>query len=74
MLKNITLGQYFPGSSIIHRLDPRFKLVIAIALIVLVFVIHTWWGYLAVAAFIVAAMLMSRISLKFSILFPVSFD
>ena len=64
MLKNITLGQYFPGSSIIHRLDPRFKLVIAIALIVLVFVIHTWWGYLAVAAFIVAAMLMSRISLK----------
>ena len=67
MLKNITLGQYFPGSSIIHRLDPRFKLVIAIALIVLVFVIHTWWGYLAVAAFIVAAMLMSRISLKFLI-------
>lgn len=67
MLKNVTLGQYFPGSSIIHRLDARFKLVIAIALIVLVFVIHTWWGYLAVAAFIVAAMLMSKISLKFLI-------
>lgn len=67
MLKNITLGQYFPGSSAIHKLDPRFKLVIAIALIVLVFIVHTWWGYLAVAAYIVAAMLMSQISLKYLI-------
>ena len=38
MLKDITFGQYFPGESIIHRLDPRMKLVLIIAYIVLLFV------------------------------------
>ena len=38
MLKDITFGQYFPGDSIIHRLDPRMKLVLIIAYIVLLFV------------------------------------
>ena len=37
MIKNITLGQYFPGDSIIHRLDPRTKLLLAIAMIVAIF-------------------------------------
>ena len=35
MLKDITFGQYFPGDSIIHRLDPRMKLILIIAYIVL---------------------------------------
>ena len=37
MLKDITLGQYFPGGSPLHRLDPRFKLLLMIAFVVLVF-------------------------------------
>ena len=37
MLKDITIGQYFPGNSIIHRLDPRFKIVITIIFIVMLF-------------------------------------
>lgn len=37
MLKDITLGQYFPGESIIHRLDPRFKLIIVIIYMVMLF-------------------------------------
>lgn len=37
MLKDITLGQYFPGTSILHRLDPRMKIVLAIAYIVMLF-------------------------------------
>ena len=48
MIKNITLGQYFPGNSIIHRMDPRMKLVLTIALIVLIFCIHSVIGYAAV--------------------------
>ena len=31
MLKDITLGQYFPGNSVIHRLDPRAKLIVLVA-------------------------------------------
>ena len=37
MLKDITLGQYFPGNSVIHRLDPRTKLVMLVVYIVALF-------------------------------------
>lgn len=37
MLKDITIGQYFPGSSPIHRMDPRMKIILAIAYIVMLF-------------------------------------
>ena len=37
MLKNITIGQYFPGNSFVHRLDPRTKLLLTLGLIVVVF-------------------------------------
>ena len=37
MLSNITIGQYFPGNSLLHRLDPRTKLVVLFALIVALF-------------------------------------
>ena len=39
MIKDITLGQYFPGNSAIHRLDPRTKLLGMIAYIVIVFLV-----------------------------------
>jgi len=64
MIKNITLGQYFPGDSLIHRLDARTKLLVSIAIIVLVFVAKTWWGYLAIAALLLLAGLLSRVSLR----------
>ena len=38
-MKNVTLGQFFPGDSFLYKLDPRAKLLMAIALIVLVFII-----------------------------------
>ena len=37
MLKDITLGQYFPGSSFVHRMDPRFKIVIVLLYIIMLF-------------------------------------
>ena len=42
MLKDITLGQYFPGNSVIHRLDPRTKLLGLILYIVALFVADGW--------------------------------
>ena len=64
-MKNVALGQYFPGSSLMHRLDPRVKLVLTIAVIVLIFFVHTYWGYLAVLAMLMLAVACSRISVKF---------
>ena len=65
MIKNITLGQYFPGESPIHRMDPRVKLLLVIALIVVVFLVQTVIGYVAVTLYLASAILLSRIPFKF---------
>ncbi len=65
MIKNVSLGQYFPGNSVIHRLDPRIKLVLVIAIIVLIFMMDTLIGNLVVFAFLVATIILSRVNVKF---------
>ena len=58
MLSDITIGQFFPGNSVLHRIDPRVKLALTFIYIVAVFIPRNWWGLgLAVAALIGAALL-----------------
>lgn len=45
MLRDITLGQYFPGNTIVHRLDPRTKLILVILYIVALFNAQSWLSY-----------------------------
>ncbi|MBQ9942251.1 MAG: energy-coupling factor transporter transmembrane protein EcfT [Christensenellaceae bacterium] len=65
MIKNMTLGQYFPGNSIIHRMDPRMKLILTILLIVVVFFCQSVWSYCAVVALLLFAILLSRVGIKY---------
>lgn len=53
MFKEITIGQYYQTESLIHRLDPRVKLIATFAYIISLFVVHSWTGYL-IAAVVVA--------------------
>ena len=64
MLKDITLGQFFPGESFIHRLDPRTKLVMVIVYIVALFMASNWLGYGLVIAFLAVCIKISTIPLK----------
>ncbi len=64
MLKDITLGQFFPGKSIIHRLDPRTKLVMLVVYIVALFLAKSWISYGVVFAFLAFAITISQIPLK----------
>jgi len=64
MLKDMTLGQFFPGKSIIHRLDARFKLLIAILYIVIIFMAKSDWCYIALLLSSLVLIIASRISLK----------
>ena len=64
MLKDITLGQYFPGDSRIHMLDPRTKLLVVVIYIVALFLADGWLGYGVVLAFLSLCIAMSRIPLK----------
>ena len=52
MLRDITLGQYYPVESPIHRLDPRTKLAGTLIFIVSLFLANSWLGYLIAAVFL----------------------
>ena len=64
MLKDITLGQFFPGDTIVHRLDPRTKLILVFLYIVALFQANGWIGYGVVTAVTALCMLLSHIKPK----------
>ena len=64
MLKDITLGQFFPGSSPIHRLDARCKLLLVMVYIVALFLCKSYFSYGLALLFLVTAVALSRIRLK----------
>ena len=64
MLKDITLGQFFPGNTVIHRLDPRTKLLILIAYFVALFMAVNYWSYALVFVFLAAVTALGRIPLR----------
>lgn len=65
MIKDITIGQYFPGDTFIHRLDPRIKIIIVALYIASLFFINNFYPYILVVGFILAAVHVSKVPLKF---------
>ena len=61
MLKDITLGQYFPGETIVHRLDPRMKLILMITYITALFLARGIYAYLFMFAILVTCLTISKI-------------
>ncbi len=64
MLKDMTLGQFFPGNSVIHKLDARVKLLATIVYIVTIFLAKNEWCYLALAVSAMALIALSGLSFK----------
>ncbi len=65
MLKDITLGQYFPGETYIHKLDARMKIIITLLYIMALFIIKNFLGYLIFAIFTFTIIYVSKVPLKF---------
>ena len=65
MIRDITIGQYYPADSVIHKLDPRTKLVGTIGFIVSVFLFHTFVGYAVATIFLAGMILLSKVPVKF---------
>ena len=61
MFKDITLGQYYQTDSLLHRLDPRVKLVGTLVYIISLFVVNTFIGYLLCAVFLIAMIRLSNV-------------
>ena len=64
MLKDITIGQYFPGDTLIHRLDPRTKILDVILYIVALFSCRGFAGYGLVLLFLIVSVRISKIKLR----------
>ena len=64
MLKDITLGQYFPGNTLAHRLDPRTKLLVTVLYIVALFSAHSVYAYAALILTLLVSVRVSRVGAK----------
>ena len=64
MLKDITIGQFFPGNSIIHRLDSRFKILLDIAYVVMLFIASNYCSLITAGLFMLIVYMLSGISFK----------
>ena len=65
MIRDITLGQYYPGDSAVHRLDARTKIIATLLYIIELFVVNNFWGFLIAAAALFTVIAVSRVPLKF---------
>ena len=65
MLSDITLGQYYPARSIIHKLDGRVKILLVLALVVMLFIADTPLAYAVTTVFVVLVIVMSKVPFVF---------
>jgi energy-coupling factor transport system permease protein len=65
MLKDITIGQYYPTNSIIHKLDARVKLIATFIFMISLFIINKFWPYSIVVGSLIAVISLSKIPGKF---------
>ena len=73
MIKDITIGQYFPGKSVIHRLDPRIKILLTALYIVMLFLPNGFLGLGLGAIYLIIAFLLSGINV-FQVCLPLIFS
>lgn len=64
-MQNMLMGRYIPGNSLIHRLDPRSKLLVMFIFVIVIFFAHDWLGYLLLILYTFAGVLLSGISISY---------
>ena len=65
MIRDITLGQYYPGDSWVHRLDARTKIIATLLYLIELFVVNNFYGFLITAAALFIVIAISKVPLKF---------
>ena len=61
MFKDIAFGQYYPASSVIHRMDARMKLFLTVLFVVAIFFVNSYFGFMLTAAFLLLVILLARL-------------
>ena len=65
MIRDITLGQYYPADSVLHRLDPRVKLCGTLLYVISLFLFQSYTGYIVATAFLVSMIVLSHVPVSF---------
>ena len=65
MIRDITIGQYYPVDSQVHRLDPRTKILLTFTYIIALFLVDSIWGYIGVFIALGAAITISKVPIKY---------
>ena len=67
MIKYVTIGQYLPGDSILHRADPRVKIILVILYMVIIFLVNTYMGFGILTLFTLLAVVSSDIPIVYTL-------
>lgn len=67
MIKDITIGQYIPGDSALHKADPRVKIVLTMIFMIVIFFIMSFWGFAAMTFFTLLAIVVSGVPVKYTL-------
>ena len=65
MIRDITIGQYYPAKSVLHRLDPRVKLVGPLLYLISLFLFDNIWGYLVATVFLITIICLSKVPFSY---------
>lgn len=65
MIKDITIGQYIPGESFVHKLDPRTKIISSLLFVISLFILNSFIGYAAMALFLAFIVFNAKISPRY---------
>ena len=65
MIRDITIGQYYPSDSKLHRLDPRVKIVCTLLYLISLFLIQNIYGYLVATVFLVSVIRIAKVPFRY---------
>ena len=65
MIRDITIGQYYTAKSVLHRLDPRVKLVSTLLYLISLFLVKNVWGYVVATVFLIAVIRLSKVPFSY---------
>ena len=63
MFRDVAFGQYYPTGSVVHRMDPRMKLLLTIMFVVAIFFVNTYFGFMLTAAVLILIILIAKLSM-----------
>ena len=64
MIRDITLGQYYPGDSVLHRTDPRTKILLTMLYMIIIFAARSYTGYIMLSVFTLLAVVFSGVPVR----------